>query len=159
MILKTKFERKDMVFTLTKKFRVHFHWDRDEIMLWYAMGIFLFLFRNMLLFFQRAMWYKIIQNFNSLRDLVLEMLATDFALVLVFVNILWAAYTDENATKSRDGRLQPKYETKTSQPLHDYCKFDNMVRQLLIQTLGKGEQNKKGRGEKVSKIEKEPPKR
>ena len=50
MILKTKFERKDMFFYLDKKFRIHFHWDRDEIMLWYAMGIFLFLFRTMLLF-------------------------------------------------------------------------------------------------------------
>ena len=75
------------------------------------------------------------------------MLATDDALVL--------AYTDENATKSRDGR--PKNETKTSQPIHDYNKFENMVRQLLIQIPGKGKQNKEGRGE--SKIEKDPPKR
>ena len=32
MLLTIKIERKDMAFTLTRNFKVHLHWDRDEIM-------------------------------------------------------------------------------------------------------------------------------
>ena len=35
MIFTVQFERKDMVFTLTRDFEIHFHADQDEIMPWY----------------------------------------------------------------------------------------------------------------------------
>ena len=28
----SKFDTKDMAFTFTRNFKIHFHWDRDEIM-------------------------------------------------------------------------------------------------------------------------------
>ena len=39
MLLTIKIERKDMAFTLTGNFKVHLHWDRDEIMPWYYVMI------------------------------------------------------------------------------------------------------------------------
>ena len=39
MIFTIKFEIKDMTFTLTRNFKVIFHWDRGEIMPWYYVMI------------------------------------------------------------------------------------------------------------------------
>ena len=39
MIFTIKFERKDMAFTLTRNFQVHFHGDQDESMPWYYVMI------------------------------------------------------------------------------------------------------------------------
>ena len=69
MILTNTFERKYMALTLTRTFMIHFHWHRNEIVLWYYVMIYGYFF---LMLFERTMWYKIIQNFNSLRCLVLE---------------------------------------------------------------------------------------
>ena len=39
MIFPIKFERKDMAFTLTRNFKVHFHGDQGEIKPWYYVMI------------------------------------------------------------------------------------------------------------------------
>ena len=39
MLHTMKIKRKDMDFILTRNFKVHLHWDRDEIMPWYYVMI------------------------------------------------------------------------------------------------------------------------
>ena len=88
-----RFERKDKAFN----FEVHFHRDRDEIMPWYCVTI-LWVFHSFLFWtmccsfsgitsFEFPMAYDV--RFSWCRPSNL-MLTTDFALVLVFTNFLWA---------------------------------------------------------------------
>ena len=99
MILTIKFERKDKVVTLKRNFKVHFHWDRDEMMLYcYVMDlwvIYSFCFGpcdsykgvcDIKLFKISTAYVVLSSTFSNL------MLAMDSALVLVFINFLWAVY-------------------------------------------------------------------
>ena len=73
--------KKDMAFTFKRNFKFDIHWDRDKIMSWYYVMI-LWVIQS--LYFgpcensYRTMWYKITQNFNSLRYSVLEISAVQF---------------------------------------------------------------------------------
>ena len=101
-IWKIKFERKDMAFTSTRNFKVHFHWARDEILPWFYVMILwvilLVLFWTMcdsvkgpcdIKLFQISttyvFWFSRYRPFNL-------MLATDSTLVIVFINFLWEVY-------------------------------------------------------------------
>ena len=81
MILTIKFEKKDMAFTFKRNFKFHIHWDRDKIVSWYyvmILWVIQSLYFGPCVYSYRTMWYKITQNFNSLRCSVLEISAVQF---------------------------------------------------------------------------------
>ena len=103
MILTIKFERKDMAFTVTRNFKIHVHWFQDEIMPRYfvmVLGVIysFYFFGPMCNSVKRScdiksykisiaydVWFSGYRPFNM-------KLATDSALVPVFMNFLWAVY-------------------------------------------------------------------
>ena len=64
--------KKDTAFTFKRNFIFHLHWDRDKIMSQYYVMIW------WVIYSYGTMWYKITQNFNSLRCSVLKISAFQF---------------------------------------------------------------------------------
>ena len=102
MLLTIKFGRKNVAFTLTWKFKVHLHWDRDEI---YAVVLRNDFRRNLI-----ALFWTMCKSVKGLYDIKSckistafdvwfsryrpcnMKLSTDTAVVLVFINFLAAVY-------------------------------------------------------------------
>ena len=96
------FERKYMALTLTRKFKIHFHWYRYEILALVLcndfMSISFFLFWTAYCSFKGPCDMKS-SKIATAYDVWLSryrpsnlVITTDFALVLVFINFLWAVY-------------------------------------------------------------------
>ena len=95
MILTNTFERKYMALTLTRTFMIHFHWHRNEIVLWYYVMIYGYFFWCSLKGPCDTKSFKISTAYDVwfLRYRPSNLVITaDFAMVLVFINLLWAVY-------------------------------------------------------------------
>ena len=118
-----QFWKKDMALTLTRNFKIHFHWDRYELMPWYYVMIlgviYTFYFEQCqcesvkgpcdIKYFKISTAYDVWFSRYRLSNMTL---ATDSALLLVFINFLWAVYILCKQPNQDHMQLLTKYWSK-----------------------------------------------